>query len=330
MTNHRYTLEPYKGMNTRYTCPACDHARTFSRYIDTKTDEHLAANVGRCERLDNCGYHFTPKQYFETNPYQKRVPVVIFKPTPKPIKSFSLIPTELFKASLQHYDQNNFIQYLIKLFGDKATSGLIAKYFIGTSKHWTGSTVFWQIDTIGRIRSGKIMLYHRDTGKRVKQPFPHITWVHKILNPNDYELKQCFFGEHLLTRDSLLPIGIVESEKTAIISTAYIPNLIWLAAGNKEGLSNMDKCKVLQGRKVTLFPDLNAFELWTDKAKQLSVIASVRVSDLLETKATIEEKQNGLDLADYLIRFPLRNFQNDQTQDSEKSEFPPKNKQNLY
>jgi len=308
MTGHRFILEPYKGMATRHTCPACDHTRTFSRYIDTETGDHLATYVGRCERLDNCGYHFTPKQYFEANPDQKREPVMMFKPIPKPIKPFSLIPFELFKASLQHHGQNNFIQYLIGLFGEHVTSGIVAKYLIGTSKHWPGATVFWQIDRIGRIRSGKIMLYHRDTGKRVKHPFPYITWVHKILNINDYELKQCFFGEHLLTREPLLPVGIVESEKTAIIASGYLPEMIWLAAGNKEGLSE-DKCKVLKGRKVTLFPDLNAFELWTEKSKKLSAITSVNVSNLLETMATSQEKQNGLDLADYLIRFPMQDFQ---------------------
>ena len=329
MSDHRYKLEPYKGINTRYKCPACDHTRTFSRYIDTETGDHLATYVGRCERLDNCGYHFTPKQYFEANPDQKREPVTIFKPIPKLIKPFSVIPAELLKASLQHYHQNNFIQYLIRLFGEQVTAGLIAKYFIGTSKHWPGSTIFWQIDTIGRIRSGKIMLYQSDNGKRVKYPYPHITWVHKILNPNDYELKQCFFGEHLLTRDPWRHIGIVESEKTAIIASGYIPDLIWLAAGNKEGLSNLDKCRVLQRRKVTLFPDLNAFKLWTDMAGQLSAIASVNVSDLLETKATVEEKQNGLDLADYLTQFSIHDFQNNQLRFSEKSE-KSESLENLY
>jgi len=318
LNDYRYRLEPYKGIKTRHTCPSCDHPKTFSRYIDTESGDHLATYVGRCERVDNCGYHFTPKHYFEANPDKKRESVTYCQPTPKPVKPLSIIPVDLFKASLQHHDQNNFVQYLIKLFGEQITSDLIAKYFIGTSKHWPGSTVFWQIDTLGRIRSGKIMLYECNTGKRVKQPFPHITWVHKILNPNDYELKQCFFGEHLLTRDPLRPIGIVESEKTAIIATGYVPDLIWLAAGNKEGISNMDKCSVLQRRKVTLFPDLNAFELWTDKARRISAIASIKVSDLLETKATAEEKQNGLDLVDYLIRVPLQDFQNARTQINEK------------
>ena len=36
------------------------------------------------------------------------------------------------------------------------------------------------------------------------------------------ELKQCFFGEHLL-REKTMPVAIVESEKTAIISSVYLP-----------------------------------------------------------------------------------------------------------
>lgn len=148
------------------------------------------------------------------------------------------------------------------------------------------------------------MLYYSDSGKRVKQPFNHISWVHSVMKIPDFELKQCFFGEHLLTREPLQPVGIVESEKTAIIASGYLPEMIWLAAGNKEGLS-LDKCKVLAGRKVALFPDLNAFELWSKKAMVLSSLAMVKVSDLLESKATPEEKQRGLDLADYLVQFPL-------------------------
>jgi len=319
MSDHRFILQPYKGMATRYNCPACDHSKTFSRYIDTETGDHLATYVGRCERLDKCGYHFTPKQYFEANPEKKVVPANTCQQIPKPVKPFSLIPTGLFKASLKQYDQNNFTHFLLGLFGDELTRNLIAKYFIGTSKHWPGSTVFWQIDTMGRIRSGKIMLYNSDSGKRVKQPFNHISWVHSVMKIPDFELKQCFFGEHLLTREPLLPVGIVESEKTAIIAAGYLPEMIWLAAGNKEGLSNMDKCRVLQRRKVVLFPDLNAFKLWSKKADPLTVIASVKVSNLLETKATPDEKQNGLDLADYLIRFPLQNFILSQSDMNEKS-----------
>lgn len=60
--------------------------------------------------------------------------------------------------------------------------------------------------------------------------------------------------------------------------------------------------------KVTLFPNLNGFEKWSSKKDELSHIASFTVSDLLERKASNAEKEQGLDLADYLIRLDYKKF----------------------
>ena len=92
-------------------------------------------------------------------------------------------------------------------------------YRVGTSKHWQGATVFWQIAADGEVRGGKIMLYDRLTGHRVQEPFPHINWVHSVLKLPDFKLTQCFFGEHLLPYIRDKPVAIVESEKTAILAT---------------------------------------------------------------------------------------------------------------
>jgi hypothetical protein len=313
MQSHKYILEPYKGMSSRYRCIECNKGKTFSRYIDTETGEHIADHVGRCNRVDNCGNHYTPKQYFQENnisfdrtppnltkPYIQKIKVA---PPPKPV---SFIPVEIFKQSLKSHNQNNFVKFLLTLFGSEITGKLVSKYFIGTSKHWQGANVFWQIDNAGKIRTGKIMLYNSTTGKRVKEPYNHITWVHTALKLPEYELRQCFEAEHLLS-DITKPIAITESIKTAIIASVYLPQFIWIAAGSKDGL-NLGKCSVLAGRNVNLFPDLNGFEKWCDKAKELSHIARFTVSDLLERKASEAEKKDGLDLADYLIRFDYKQF----------------------
>lgn len=311
MSNHRYLLEPYKGMNTRYQCPGCKAGRTFSRYIDSDTGEQLHPSVGRCNRESNCGYHYTPKQYFHDNsilldrPQQKaRQPRPVTN-QPKPV---SFIPVDEFKASLNPMalEANHFVKFLIDLFGLEVASELVSRYFIATSKHWEGATVFWQIDTKGKIRTGKIMLYSPTTGKRVKEPFNHIHWVHKCLHSPEFELRQCLFGEHLLI-DTTKPVAIVESEKTAVIASGYLPQFIWLAVGSLSNL-NADKCSILKGRNVVLFPDLNGFDKWSSKAKGLSHIAKFTISDLLERKATEEERKLGLDLADYLTRFDFREF----------------------
>ena len=205
MSEHRYILEPYKGMNTRYRCPSCQQRdKTFSLYIDTETGEHIHPSVGRCNRESNCGHHYTPKQYFQDNnisfdtPQPKAYKPRPVTPQPKPV---SFIPVEVFKQSLQIEktvsqvaETNHFVKFLINLFGVEVANNLRKRYFIGTSKHWNGATVFWQIDTQGKIRTGKIMLYSPTTGKRQKE----FTFAHKLIKQPEFGLKQCFFGEHLL------------------------------------------------------------------------------------------------------------------------------------
>jgi hypothetical protein len=71
----------------------------------------------------------------------------------------------------------------------------------------------------------------------------------------------------------------------------------------------MEKSRELAGRKVTLFPDLNGYEKWSRKAKDFSHIRKLIVSNILESIATEEERQQGLDLADYLIRFNHLDFE---------------------
>jgi hypothetical protein len=308
MSSFKYILEPYRGIKSRYRCPNCEHRdKTFSLYIDNETGEYLSPRVGRCNRESNCGHHYTPKQYFQDSgisfegPKQK-----IYKPKPQQ-KPVSYIPFDVFKESLKGFEANRFIQFLTQLFGVEITNELVSRYFIATSEYWNGATVFWQVDTYGKVRTGKIMLYSPITGKRIKEPFNYITWVHKALKQPEFELKQCLFGEHLINQYLFKPVAIVESEKTAVIASVYLPHFIWVAVGSLTNL-NAEKCKVLKGRNVVLFPDINGFVKWSDKAKELSSLARFKVSDLLERKATEAERKQGLDLADYLIRFELEQF----------------------
>jgi len=154
------------------------------------------------------------------------------------------------------------------------------------------------------------MLYNAASGKRTD----NLTWVHKLIKTEKPDLRRWMFGEHLLT-DKTKPVAIVESEKTAIIASAYLPQFIWLAVGGLAGL-NADRIDKLRGRRVVLFPDLSkpqpgkptAFEQWTNKADELSYIATFTVSDLLEQYANEAERIKGLDLADYLLMHPVTAF----------------------
>lgn len=317
---YRYILEPYNGPETRFICPGCNKPqKTFTRYIDTKTSTYVHEIVGRCDREDNCGYHYTPKEFFADTAFDGVLnnPKIIKSPLAKPLyqnaadsDKIDFIPIEKFLDSLIEYEHNCFVQYLVKLFGLNVAEDLVAKYFIGSSNRWDGATVFWQIDMDGNVHTGKIMLYYPQSGHRVKDDRKsYFSWVHSnLITDSRFSLRQCLFGEHLL-QDYSKPVAIVESEKTAIIASAYIPEFTWVAVG---GINNLNEktCNVLKGRTVILFPDLNGFEKWQKKAKELSLITTFIVSDLLETKASENEKQMGLDIADYLTQYSLEEFLN--------------------
>jgi hypothetical protein len=299
MNEHRYILEKYKGMNSRYICPNCGK-KTFVRYIDTETGLHIADHVGRCNRVLKCSYHYTPKQFFESNPNEKpsiqtnHQKQIVIEPPP------SYIDKELFTQSLRAYDKNNFVIFLNSIFGSEVTNKLIDTYKIGTSKHWDGSTIFWQIDINGNIRTGKIMQYNPETGKRIKEPYDRITWVHKLINAEKFNLKQCLFGEHLLI-DKTKPVAVVESEKTAIIASVFVTDMLFVATGGKQNL-NAIKLIPLANRNVVFYPDLEAFDEWSNKISIFkNMFRSVKISDCLENIATEQERSNGLDIADYFL-----------------------------
>ena len=292
-----------------FHCPQC-RKREFKCYMDSETGDYLSEHVGRCNRESNCGYHYTPKQYFTDNPTEKMLEVgkPLYRAFPTSniiLDEFSTIPLSIFEKSLSHYESNYFILYLKNLFHADWAMQLVNRFRIGNSKHWKGATVFWQIDILGNMRAGKIMLYDDFTGKRKKDGAgkKYINWAHSVLKLSNYNLQQCLFGEHQLSYESLdKTVAIVESEKTAILMTALFPEYIWLATG---GLNNLiaEKCKPLIKRKIILFPDLNAFDKWKEKEVELLAMGfQVTTSDLLERYATPNDKNEGYDLADYFIK----------------------------
>jgi len=302
----KYQLEKYKGQQSRFDCPACGGKRTFALYVNIKTGDRVHHTCGRCNREDNCGYHLTPKEYFAKNG-NPDFDVQTTHNEPEPLKQTSYISQDVLAATLKGYEFNVFAQWLVSLFGKETTEEAIARYYIGTATR--GRTIFWQVDGRNRVRTGKIMSYQPD-GHRSKIYLP--TWVHaakkngKPLYP-EFNLKQCLFGEHLAVRNAKATIALVESEKTAVIASIYLPQYTWMATGGKNGIS-VDRIQHLKGRKIVLFPDLNGYTEWNRKAKEVSAIltgTTIKVSDLLERNATDDERSGGLDLADFLLRDPL-------------------------
>ena len=151
------------------------------------------------------------------------------------------------------------------------------------------------------------MLYDSTTGHRIKEPHAYVGWAHSELRLTNFHLRQCLFGEHLLNTSDTAPVMLVESEKTSIIMSHFIPDYIWLATGGKNGCFSQDVMQVLRDRNVTFVPDLGATDQWKEKAHMLSGICkSVTVSDMLEQIATEEQRSQGLDIADFFLFSPTK------------------------
>lgn len=321
-----YQLQKYAGAASRFTCPGCGKAREFSRYINTHTGEYLADHVGCCNRESKCGYHYKPKDYFQDIPqsathtqnnaqYTPRVAQFDTRNALVKCETPSFLPDSYLKNSLSYSEEygNNLFDYVKRITGVRF-SDCVKRFHIGGAKKWAGSTVFWQVDVDGNVRSGKIILYDPTSGKRIKTPFNHITWVHAELKrreiiPANFNFVQCLFGEHQLNQYPGRPVAVVESEKTAVIASAYLPDYIWLACGGLNGINPL-RFEPLKNRSVILYPDINGFEKWSEKADTLKKLGfRISVSDLLEKAGfvTNEEQENGYDLGDYLpqLEIPL-------------------------
>ena len=281
---HSYTLEKYKTLKSRHTCPACNSKNEFARYVDTDGN-YLAHHVGRCNRESKCGYHFKPSEYFQSNPTASiQAPRQAIPIKPKPIQ---YIPSDKVLATLKAYDQNSFVIYLLSLFDSETVQSLIDTYGLGTTKD--GSCIFWQVDETGKVRTGQASQYGLD-GHRIKGTN---RFIHTSLGIEN--TCQCLFGLHQLIVEPNKPIGLVESEKTAVIMAGKLPSYSWMATCGKNS-KLIEKVYPLKRKKVVAFPDGDAFELWKEKLSPYGF----KVSDALQKYLTPDEQKDGKDLADFI------------------------------
>ncbi|WP_421807420.1 DUF6371 domain-containing protein [Flagellimonas sp.] len=199
----------------------------------------------------------------------------------------------------RHFQENNFIQFLKSNFDEESVKQAILKYCMGTPRYWIGDTVFWQIDTNNKVRHGKIMLYDKYSGKRVKRNGrAYITSVRAMLKLENFNLNQCLFGLHLLNENFKKPIALVEGEKTAILLSIFKPEYTWMATGSKQGFKE-SLLKPLKKSEIVAFPDKGEYVDWETKARLFNRKGySIRVDEWLENHSGYPE---GTDLADVLI-----------------------------
>jgi hypothetical protein len=302
---YKYKLDP---SSKKFDCPKCEKKR-FVRLIN-ELGEYLSAEFGRCDRSNSCGYSQFPQSIEKELQIDYSLPSI--KVSAITSKIASTIDISIVNQSMKRYETNPFFEYLRGFFYIEEIDFIFNLYKVGTSKKWGGSTVFWQINLDFEVRSGKIIKYDKDTGKRIKLPFPLTTWVHSLLQLKEFNLKQVLFGEHLLSQFPEKVICIVESEKTAIIMALKHPAYLWLATSGKEGFT-CEKLRVLKNRRIVVFPDSDAFDHWSQKTELIikQINLKIFISPFIMNCTIALEQTQGFDLAD-LIQMELNKSNSNQ------------------
>jgi len=242
-----------------------------------------------------------------------------------------IIPADRLETQNYHKEEGYplcaLIYYCYSVFGIKATNQAFRTYRVRVTKRYRKDgrlgVVYVYYDHRGCIRQIKEMGYNGATGRRLKEGEPCEVYNGKSryyeqrpegnkviqlghwLVPN-YQSKPCFYGGHLIADSTDKPIAIVESEKTAIICSICLPRYTWLATGGIYGCpwDSPESYEILRGRKIIVFPDLNATVAWQLKADVMrSDGMDVEVYNLeAQNFVTVEDMNAGLDIGDYMIR----------------------------
>lgn len=274
MMQFKYSLSK-KG---KIICDGCGK-KTAVAYLENETGNFVTGAM-KCDRSENCGYHKKPENNNATIQVKE-----------EPIKVTNYLPMSLV---VKHYEMGNchLVNFLLTKFSE---SELIKAHHFYLLSSINKETIFWQIDQLEQIRSGKVMNYNPLTGKRVKdnEGKASIRWMHK----QPYNLKQCLFGLFRVNENKEKIIAIVESEKTAVIMSIYVPHFIWLATGSKSGFK-LEYLSPIKNRKIIGFPDKGCFKEWSDKALEMNNFGyNITISSLIENTNC----EDGLDIADLYL-----------------------------
>lgn len=293
--------------STRTKCPSCDASRGFARFksIDGKpcdSDQH-----GHCHA---CGQDFWPDQ-------QSRDHHQMAQPKPqRDVAAAVAVRDGVLDETDEH--TSNLHRVLINIGGD-AMAAHLRQWKIGTD--CDGRTLFHYITASQVHASTKGMLYDIN-GNRNKDSTPGHSARFGIKLRNEYlDLRKDkgyrpgLFGAQWMQPGQVLidyrdisnpkmckydagtPIILVESEKSAVLGSFILPQMIWLAAGGTQGLTK-EKAETLSSRLVILLFDTDdAGRKACASAAKVLRDAGAKAIDQIDGKA-VQDVIFGIDSAD--------------------------------
>ena len=299
--NGRSMFKSISKLSSRYN--EAENNRKFTNALHTNNKVGIASFIYMCRQYGIDTNRFYIKDDVDcaqpiatvVNHQQRRVTPVA-------------VQREYVDRSLDRNLRSDFVSFLKLMVADvDKIVDIVNAYQLGVTKD--AHIIYWYIDKEGIARMGKVMAYKPD-GHRDKFYTP--LSIPKELSKRgelsaDYAIKQTLFGEHLLnlsTSDGKT-IGIVESEKSAVICSLCIPNLLWMATGSKGNLQE-ERLSAIKERLAILFPDTDTdgktYSEWQIRASELNAKGwHLQACDYLERVATAEQRKAKIDIADLLI-----------------------------
>ena len=261
------------------------------------------------------------------------------RPAPEPLKMIVFNP-KWADAYMGKETENPMLSYLLGLRLCKEDHErlvrMIGEYKVGTYTNHTstdpewdkyGWCMFWQLEAnvdgnLMNARDCKLMKY-RENGKRWKDEHGRgkVTWMSSMIakkggyNDETHEPKRCLFGLHLIDRYPKAEIRIVESEKSALICSAFTEpeKVLYLATAGQSNLTiAMLEPLLIRNKSIVLIPDKDSFDKWSairdsirdwvnDNWGENRTKPAVIVSKLVENNWT-EEDGPKADIADIMLR----------------------------
>lgn len=300
----------------REPCPLCnssDGRATLTKYFD------FDVSNGKYFKCFACDTFVRPTKKSNHKPKRK------LSSAKSKVKFDDTIIKSLYEQSL--FQHSDLTQYLIEEFEKYDAGGNIA-YHIDLWRLTADNMrnqIFWYFDINDNLKTAKCIPYHKNGKRRKKDKalnlvthtaeaifgFQQDNQTTYFSAKNGYDNSH-LYGEHQLNRKytyfsafdmtyhtncSNYTIMLVESEKTAVIASFFMPNFLFLATGGANALT-IDKLKYLRGRDIYIAFDNDT--AGQDSALKISdELTKYKIThEILDISEYVGEKQ---DFADYYL-----------------------------
>ncbi|WP_336514919.1 DUF6371 domain-containing protein [Pollutibacter soli] len=203
-------------------CPKC--GKTSYQNFKPIIKMLFSDKIGRCI-LPECSYEFSTEDYKRT--LEKGIPFSIME------KAMLISPNQPLE------NQNGFLAYLVKKYGQFEMERVRKMYFLGRAKE-KAATIFWQIDKLMNVIGGLIISIDPLTGEADQSSQKKVFMQDRLSYERDEH--NHLYGEHLLKSYPEKKCVIVNDCRSAVICSIEYPEYLWLAITN-HSQKNIERVK---------------------------------------------------------------------------------------